>query len=774
MPLWNARPHRESDQARGVGDEAGQAVKLMQTNHDMISCAAVSVERRRFLKGVGALVVTFCLDRSGLADDAQGPELDAWLSVDGTGRVTLLSGKVELGQGIVTAFAQIAAEELDVPFDSIMVVQGDTSKTPDQGITSASRSIATGGPQIRQAAAEARRALLERASKHLGVSIDELKVTDGVISDGTAKVSYAELIGDKTFNRRIDGKAPVKPHANYKIVGKPIARIDIPEKVTGRFTYVQDVRLPGMLHGRVVRPPSIGASLIEVHGFSRNRPDVQIVRKKDFLAVVAPTEWEAIEAAADLKATWSPGPALQTSDDLAATLRAMPTADAVTKISGKLDDGFVAATRIVSATYLWPFQSHGSIGPSCAVADVRQDGTATIWSATQDIYMQREAVARLLKIPTGNVRIIYVEGSGCYGHNGSDDANGDAALLSQEVGRPVRVQWMRHDEHAWAPRGAPLLVDLRAGLNAAGAVTAWDFQSWALTHSGRYRHYGKRVSGYLLASQLSGREIDVPLVVESGRIINTAAISGTSPNYNFPHARTLVHGLPTTEPHPLRPTEFRSVSALAAVFAVESFIDELAVAGGQDPLQFRISHLQDPRSIRALQEVARLSDWQPRSASKSRDHNGRLLSGRGVAQASYNTYVAAVADVDVDSASGEIHVRRIYMAHDCGMIVNPDGLRSQIEGNLIQAASRSLLEEVKWDSAKVTSVDWSTYPILKFPAIPELRISLIDNPDTASSGAGEAATMPVGAAIANAVFDAVGARLRRGPFTPTRVKAAMA
>jgi CO/xanthine dehydrogenase Mo-binding subunit len=530
-----------------------------------------------------------------------------------------------------------------------------------------------------------------------------------------------------------------------------------------------------MLHGRVVRPPTIGASLIKVDGFSRTRAGVRIVAKKDFLAVVAPTEWEAIEAAGDLKAQWSPGPDLPANADLATTLRGMPSVDVVTRSTGKLDEGFQAAARTFNATYLWPFQSHGSIGPSCAVADVRADGTATVWSSTQDVYKQREAVARLLKIPTGNVRIVYVEGSGCYGHNGSDDANGDAALLSQEVGRPVRVQWMRHDEHGWAPRGAPLLVDLRAGLSAQGAITAWDFQSWALTHSARYRHYGKRVSGYLLATKLSGGEVDVPLIAEAGRIINNGATSGTIPTYSFPHARTLIHGLPTKEPHPLRPTELRSVAALAAVFAVESFVDELAAAAGQDPLQFRLSHLKDARSIRVLNEAARLSEWQPRSSPRPRDRdaNATVLSGRGIAHALNNTYVAAVADVDVDTMSGRIRVRRLCLAHDCGLVINPDGLRNQIEGNLVQATSRSLFEKVRWDNTRVTSTDWRTYPILKFPDVPYLRISLIDNPSTRSTGAGEPATLPVAAAIANAVFDATGARLRHGPFTPERVKTSM-
>ncbi len=386
--------------------------------------------------------------------------------------------------------------------------------------------------------------------------------------------------------------------------------------------------------------------------------------------------------------------------------------------------------------------------------------------------MQREAVARLLNTSVQDVRVIYVEGSGCYGHNGTDDANGDAALLSQAVGRPVRVQFSRSDEHAWAPRGAPYLVDLRAGLDADGKVAAWSFQSWALTHSSRYRHYGNTPSGYLLATQLSGGAVDVPLVSEPGKIINLGVVPGTTPVYDFANAQTLIHGLQTTEPHPLRPTELRSVSAFAAVFAGESFMDELAAASGQDPVQFRLTHLKDARSIDVIKAAAALSDWQTRPSPKRAEKSGAVFTGRGIATAFSNTYVAAVADVTVDIGSGKLRVDRLCVAHDCGLIINPDGLRNQIEGNLIQATSRALLEEVKWDRSRVTSVDWLTYPILKFPEIPELRVALIDRPEVRSSGAGEAATMPIAAAIGNAIFDAVGIRLRQGPFTPDRVKAA--
>lgn len=634
--------------------------------------------RRAFLKGSGALFFAFSASPS-FSQSASIPakEVDSWLKIDGAGKVTLFSGKVELGQGINTAFAQIVAEELDVPLTAVAVIQGDTARTPDQGVSSASRSVSTGGPQVRQAAAEARQCLLELAAKRLNVPIGELRVADGVISSGAERVSYAELIGGRTFNREVSGKAPQKKPADYKIVGKPAKRIDIPDKVMGHFTYVQDVRVPNMLHGRVVRPPAIGSSLIRVDGFSKPRPNVKVVAKKDFLAVVAPTEWGAIEAAGDLKAQWSQGITLPS--DLAATLRAMPSIDVVVNSAGNVEDGIKAADRTLSATYLWPFQSHGSIGPACAVADVRPD-RATIWSSTQDVYAQREAVARLLELPTESVRIIYFEGSGCYGYNGTDDANGDAALISREIGQPVRVQHMRHDEHGWAPRGAPYLVDLRAGLGSDGNVIAWDLQAFALTHSARYRHYttrtGIRPSGYLLATQLSGGEVDVPLIAEPGRILNAGSISGTVPPYAFGNSRTLIHALPTIAPHPLRPTEFRTVAASGAVFAVESFVDELAAAAGRDPVEFRLAHLKDSRAIEVVKAAAALAQWDTRPSPK---RGGTTRAGRGIATALNNTYVAAVAEVEVDK-SAQIHVHRISLAHDCGLIINPDGLRNQIEG----------------------------------------------------------------------------------------------
>ncbi|MDB5555844.1 MAG: molybdopterin-binding domain of aldehyde dehydrogenase family protein, partial [Rhizobium sp.] len=459
---------------------------------------------------------------------------------------------------------------------------------------------------------------------------------------------------------------------------------------------------------------------------------------------------------------------------LADTLRAMPSIDVVFNKKGDVDPEFDKAGQTVSASYLWPFQSHGSIGPSCAVADVRKDGDAIIWSASQDVYRHREAIAQLLHMDDSKVIIVYTHGSGCYGHNGADDAGADAALISSVIGRPVRVQWMREDEHAWAPRGSPLLVDLRARLSPEGEVLAWDLKSRSMTFSSRFRYYGKQQSGYVLAAQLAGERADTAIVAEPGRILNTSMTSSTVSPYAFANARTTICALPTAEPHPLRPSELRSVSAIAATFAIESFIDELAVAAKQDPIAFRQAHLNDTRARDVLADVAKLAGWETLPKQGSADGDAGFARGRGVALGLNNTYVAAVAEVIVNLSTGEIKVARLSLAHDCGLIINPDGVKSQIEGNLVQATSRTLFEEVTWDESKITSTDWASYRISKFGEVPETRVSLIDRPSLPSTGAGEPASLPVGAAIGNAVFDAIGIRMRQVPFTPARVKEAMA
>jgi nicotinate dehydrogenase subunit B len=730
-----------------------------------------ALSRREFLTAGGALVVTFALPielraQTSTPKDklAQYGSVDSWLAVGADGRVTLLTGKVELGTGVETALSQLVAEELDVAVDRITVVQGDTERTPDQGYTVGSKTIHHGGPQIRQAAAEARQALLELAAARLGAPVDRLTVTDAVVSvegDPAKRVTYAELVGGQRFNRVVAGTAGPKRPEQYRVVGTSVRRVDIPGKVTGKHTYVQDIRRPGMLHGRVVRPDGVGATLVRVDERSVAAVPglVRVVVKDNFVGVVAEREEQAIQAGRTLKATWTPGPPLPEQKNLHADMRTGSTTDKVLVQVGDPAAALASAARTIRATYQWPFQMHGSIGPSCAVADVRAD-RATVWCASQGVFGLRDALAKLLGLPPANVHVLFAESAGCYGHNGVDDAAADASLLSQAVGRPVRVQWMRHDEHAWEPKGPAMEMSVRGGLDASGAVVAWDYEAWTPTHSTR----PAAEPGNILAGQLTG------LKPRSGFIGGDRNARHT---YVFPHDRVTMHWLAQS---PLRPSALRGLGAPQNSFANESFMDELAAAASADPLAFRLKHLKDPRASAVLEAVAKLSGWQARP-SPNPAASGRLAAGRGVAYAQYENdtaYVAMVADVEVDRQSGGVRVKRVWVAHDCGLIVNPDGVRNQIEGNVVQTISRTLKEAVTFDRARVTSVDWQGYPLLRFTEVPEaIEIALINRPELPAVGAGEPAACPVPAIIANAVYDATGARLRAVPFTPERVKAAL-
>ena len=731
------------------------------------------LSRRAFVQSAGALVVTFALPASGRGQTSTPGEkpspysgVDAWLAVGGDGSVTLYTGKVELGTGVQTALAQIAAEELDVPVSRITVVQGDTDRSPDQGYTVGSKSISQGGPPVRAAAAEARAALLELAAAKLAVGVDRLSVQDSVVSvqgDASRRATYADLIGGRRFNRTVRATPPTKSRGAYRVVGTSVPRVDIPTKATGTHVYVHNVRLPGMLHGRTVRPSTVGAALIDVDESSvRALPgNVRVVRKANFLGVVADREEQAIAAAQALKATWRENSGLPEREKLPDWLRGAAATDKQLVAVGDPASGLGSAAKTLHATYTWPFQMHGSIGPSCGVADVRGD-KATVWSGSQGVFGLRDAVAALLGLKSENVRVVFAEGSGCYGHNGIDDAAADAALLSEAVGKPVRVQWMRHDEHAWEPKGPAMVMDVRAGLDPRGGVVAWDYQVWTPTHSTRPR----REPGNLLAGQLTGHPMKF-------------AYSGGDRNaphtYVFPNDRVLVHWVQTS---PIRPSALRGLGAPQNTFANESFMDELAALAGTDPLAFRLAHLKDPRAIAVLEAAAQRAGWQARPSPQPGATTSRgLARGRGLAFVQYENdtgYAAIVSDVEVDRSTGVVRVSRIVAAHDCGLIVNPDGVRNQVEGNVIQAISRTLKEEVQFDRARITSVDWVSYPILTFPELPDaVDVVLIDRPDQPSLGAGEPATCPVPAAIANAVFDATGARLRSVPFTPDRVKAVL-
>jgi nicotinate dehydrogenase subunit B len=696
-----------------------------------------------------------------------------------------------------------------VPFARVTVIQGDTDLTPDQGYTAGSMSIQVARPILQQAAAEARSILIDRAATLLNVPDTDLQVHDGVIvskTDATKSVPYGALV-DGPFMRQLNGEAPLKPSQDYTIVGQSVQRIDIPAKVSGGEAFVQDLRLDGMLHGRVVRPyvrtmDGVGATLLSLDDTdARKVPGVvQVVRNGSFVGVVAEREEQAIKGSQALKLVWSEPETLPDPDQYYTLITEQLTKDVEVVDNGDADGALGTAARTLEARYQHANQAHAAIGPSCAVADVRSD-SATIYSGTQGVYFLRDAVAPLLGLDKEKVHLLYKEASGCYGHNGADDCAADAAVLSQAVGAPVRVQWMRQDEFAWEPKGPQMLSHVRGGLDTNGNVVAWDYEVWTPTHATR----PDGQEGNLLAGQL----VDPPAAPAPATMIG--GDRNAPHNYSLPNNSITVHWTPTA---PLRPSALRSLGALANVTANECFIDELAAAARADPIEFRLRHLADPRATEVIQRVAEASGWQPRPSPQASAANlvaatlgaatpgmgtpvasgtlignatpvanvapmagGGLLTGRGVAFNRYETefaYAAIVAEVEVDPSNGNVRVSRVTVAHDCGIIINPDGLTSQIEGNVIQGISRALKEEVTNDEHLVTSLDWHGYHILTFPEVPdEIRVALINRPDQPAWGAGEISICPMAAAIGNAIFDATGVRLRTVPFTPARVLAAL-
>ena len=737
--------------------------------------------RRKVLAG-GVLTVGFALagwqspTRAGGIGGARSVDpnaVDTFLSVNGDGTVTLYCGKVDLGQGLRIAMRQIAGEELGIGVDKIKYVEGDTALTPDQGRTSGSNGIQRGGTQIRRAAATARAGLIALAAQRLNVNPDDLIAEGGVVrsksgannggSNGGTGIRFADLVAGGNFNLKLDPKAPLKNPATYSLVGKPLPRPDVPAKCTGTFTYMQDFSLPGMVHARVIRPPAIGAKLIAVDETSiKNLPGASVVRIQDFLAVIADDEWTAVRAAGTLRAQWSEWSGLPAQNKLVATLRAKTdlTDEMLVSRGGEQAGNYGALSR--SASYYWPMQSHGSIGPSCAVADVDKEA-ATVWTASQGTHGNRKTFARFLRLSEDQVRLIYLEGAGCYGMNGHEDAAADAAILSQAIGRPVRVQWSRQDEHGWDPKGPPQLLDISGVVDSTGRIREWRTEMW-------------------LPQTTKGLS-DIPLLgpaaagLDDVRGLQPGAISqNTDPPYAADKVEVLAHWLKDA---PLRPAPIRSPGKPANCFAVESFTDELASAAGLDPIEFRLRGLDDKRGVEAIKRAAALMNWQSRpspGSGKNAGNGAAVMRGRGFAYVHYKhseSYVAMGIDVAVERASGRIKVERVACAFDCGQIINPDGARAQVEGSILQTLSRVLLEEVQFDQSRVTSVDWNSYPILRFSDVPQIEIELIDRPTDAPVGAGEAACTTVGAALANAVFDATGARLRTVPFTPERVKAAL-
>ena len=705
---------------------------------------------------------------SGRAESAWGETstwLDDWLAIQPDGAVLAFSGKVELGTGVKTALAQIVAEELDVPFESVRMVMGDTDLTPNEGFTAGSMTIQSTGTALRAAAAEARRALLELASDRLDAAVNELTVENGTIriaNHPDRSITYAEIMGGRRFNLQVTGQAPVKPPEAYRIVGVSVPRVDIPRIVSGEHVYIQDLVVPGMLHARLVRPPHPGSKLVNIDESSiRDIPGpVQLVRHGNFIAVVSEREEHAIQAAHQLTVGWQMAGDLPGDQGLYDALRGQPAQERVLLDEGGVERALEGAARRLHAIYTQPYQAHASIGPSCAVADVRGD-RATIWTATAGPHPLRDVLAQLAGMSPERVHLVNVEGAGGFGHNGADDAAADAVVLSKELGRPVRVQWSREDEFIWEPKGPAGVIEITGGLDETGQIVAWDYHLWSPTHVNR-----SPVAQFLPTSLLiSGQTAPAsPFAFGAERNART--------NYSFSKQRVTLH---YTSDSPLRTSAFRSLGGAENTFGNESFMDEMAAAAGLDPIEFRLRYLDDPRGRAVIQAAAERARWEPRpSPGLRRTGPEGAAIGRGMAYAQYENdqaIVASIAEVEVDLSSGAVRVTRFVVAQDCGLIINPDGVKNQIEGNVIQSLSRALKEEVRFDQDRITSVDWESYPILKFSEVPEVEIVLINRPDQRAVGVGEPATVTTAAAVANAIFDATGVRMRQIPFTPERVRA---
>ena len=731
---------------------------------------AGDLSRRELLKA-GAVVVAFSFAGLPLAQTgAPGAgrtlalgEVDAFLAIRKDGSVVVYSGKVDLGTGHRIAMRQIVGEELSVPLARIDLIEGDSALTPNQGPTAGSSGVMRGGMELRQAAATAREGLLVLGAQRLQQPVAGLSLVDGVVlaADG-AKVPIGELVGARSFNLRMNPKAALKNPAQYTLVGQSPPRPDIPAKVTGQHVYVHDWRVPAMVHGRVVRPAAVGARVLSVDEASVGHlPGVRVVRRNDFIGVVGSDEWALVRAARELKVQWSEGTPLVAHEGVVDWARRGPFLAHETLVE-KGDATRLAALADapgrISATYVWPIQSHGSIGPSCAVADVRTDA-ATVWTASQASHRLVASCAAALDLPRDKVRVIYLDGAGCYGMNGHDDATVEAAMLSQAVRQPVRVQWSREDELGWDPKGPPQFLELRGTLTADGRIDAWETEMWLPRATANLEWVP------LLSPLAAG--LRQPVGQSTGLVTQNG-----DPSYPAGAVRVSVHWLGAA---PLRPSNIRAPGKVANCFAVESFVDELAAKAQMDPLRFRLRDLADPRGREVLERTARLMRWVDRPSPQP-PSSARLASGRGIAYIHYKhneTFVAVGMEVEVDRSSGQIRVRRVACAHDCGLMINPDAVRAQVEGNILQTLSRTLHEETTFDRNRVTSVDWASYPLLRFTEVPLLDIDLVERRDQPPLGAGEAASSPVPAALANAVFDATGVRLRTVPFTRERLKAAL-
>jgi CO/xanthine dehydrogenase Mo-binding subunit len=754
---------------------------------------ASTLTRRSILLGGGALVVsigagvtleTVLSINQAFAQGAKPPltpdQLSSYIAVNADGSVSAYFGKMDMGHGLHVAIAQIVAEELDVAFKSVKVFMGDTATSVNQGGASGSTGVQRGGIQMRMAAAEARRVLVEMAAVQLSTPAEKLAVNDGVVSateDKAKRVTYAELIGGKYFNVQLDwnkeygntlyapGKAQPKPPGEHKIVGQPIKREDVAPKVFCQEDFCTDVKVPGMMHGRMIRPAVAGAVPVKVDDSTiKDIPGVKVVWDKGFLGVVAEKEWDAIRAAEMLKVEWSaPEQPFPEQASLYDHIRkAAVRKRTVEKQNGDVDEAFKSAAKVIEADYEWPFQSHASMGPACAVVEIR-DGNVTCWTGTQKSHFVQNGLAATLQVPVEKVHVIFKAGPGSYGRNDADDCAMDAGVLAKAVGRPVRLQYMREQGTGWDPKGPASTHKARAGLNAAGELIAYEFSSKG------FSRLDVNTNGGTPPDTLAGQALGVAL--KSGDGFGVPAESYTIENKRLSW-ETIAPLLDRASP--LRTAHLRDPVGPQIHFASESFIDEVAAAVNADPIEFRLRYIKEPRDVAVIKAAAEKAKWEPR-ASPRRDQTGTRVSGRGIAYSQRNgTRVAIVAEVDIDRSTGKIFARKFTVAHDCGQIINPDGLVKCIEGNIVQGVSRTLWEEVTFDRKTVTSVDWISYPILDITETPgQVDVVLINHPEIPPSGAGEPSIRPVAAAIANAIFDATGVRIRRVPFSPERVKAAL-
>jgi CO/xanthine dehydrogenase Mo-binding subunit len=738
----------------------------------------VILDRRRVLAGGGALIVSFSLGDAfaqtsaapaaapppNLPGSLKGaPLLDSWIRIDADGSITAFTGKAELGQGFKTAFQQIAAEQLDVPFASLKVVTADTSLTANEGYTSGSQSMQNSGIAILNAAAQVRAILLAEAARRFDLGEENLRTENGaVVAPDGRRLAYGELVAADMLHVQAQPKSKLKDPSTFKVMGQPIPRVDIPAKVSGGAAYVQDMRLPGMVHARVVRPPSYGAQLNECDtSVVEKLPGViKVVRDGNFLAVVATKQFQAIKAMAALSsaAKWRETASLPKQDELPRVLTSLPSQD--TTIFEQ-NNPAVTGAKTVEATYTRPYQAHGSIGPSCAVAQFA-DGAMTVWTHTQGVYPDRQGIAEMLRMPQANVRCIHVEGSGCYGHNGADDAAADAALIARALpGVPIRLQWTREQEHAWEPFGPAMVTRLKASLDSDGAISDWNFEVWSNTHSTRPGGAGSMLAAQHMAQPFTP-PAPKPLPLPEGGGDRNAI-----PIYKFPRAKVVHHFIPAM---PLRISAMRALGAYHNVFSIESFMDELASAAGADPVEFRLKHLDDPRGRDVINKAAEAFGW--RKGQKAPQDRGF-----GFAFARYKNlaaYCAIASEVEVNRETGRPRLVRAVAAVDSGQVVNPDGLINQIEGAIVQSMSWTLYESVSFDDTRITSIDWQTYPILRFNAVPDsVEVHIINRPGQPFLGSGETGQGPAAASIANAIADATGKRLRDLPLTRKRIKDAI-